>query len=363
MMGVAGGGIIAPVQAGVVSSDEVTVYVNSAAPMAGTREARIRDGLTPERAVASIAAAEKILMDRGVLKARVLLRGGTYYPCSPIHWTYSPPGGHITFGTEPGTGDVIIDGSRLESSGTEAAVAMRSAVDEASIETMAAGYGMTLDSSDSSVVVDGYTFQYFRNGGVRISGQPGDRTSNIVIRNNTFQYIGEKYNKAGSGTGYGGVHVTNSSGTRIEGNRFYYLVNDDSPGSIHGVYLANYSNSSVIRNNRFGYISGDPIRTRHNSKNNIVDSNKFWQAGAYAIFSDWRFDNEDCGSGNVFKNNQVGYWSYNGDKWNEGAQGGIDPVRVRLWGHDQATNANLGGCSTDPITFSGDNSYVSSRPW
>ena len=362
MMGVVGGGIVTPVQAGVVSSAEVTVYVSSTAPMAGTREARIRDGLTPERAVASFAAAEKILMDRGVLKARVLLRGGTYYPSSPIHWTYSPPGGHITFGTEPGTGEVIIDGSRQESSGAEALAVMKSDVGEASIETMAADYGMTLTSNNSSVVVEGYTFQYHRSGGIRIAGQPGDRTSNIVIRNNTFQYIGDKY-KAGTGTGYGGVHVTNSSGTRVEGNRFYYLVNVDSPGAIHGVYLANYSNSSVIQKNRFGYISGDPIRTRHNSKNNIVDSNMFWQTGSYAIFSDWRFDGEDCGSGNVFRNNQVGYWSYNGDKWNEGAQGGINPVRVRLWGHDQATNANLGGCSTDPITFGGSNTYVNSRPW
>ncbi|WBB71241.1 right-handed parallel beta-helix repeat-containing protein [Micromonospora sp. WMMD1128] len=334
----------------------VTVYVDPTGP-AALHGGQQRDGSAPERAVGSVAAAESVLRARGARDARVLLRGGVHHLTSPIRWSYAPRGGRVTFSTIPGTGAVVLDGSRMRS----AAVPTSATGDD--VGTAAAGYGMTLTSADSGVVVEGYTFQYFRNGGIRVAGKPGDRAGDIVIRGNTFQYLGDHYNANGTGTGYGGVHVTNSTGTRIEGNRFYYLANDDSPAAIHGVYLANYSNSSTIAGNRFGYVTGDPIRTRHNSKYNVADGNMFWRAGAYAIMSDWRFDSEDCGVGNVFKNNKVGDTSYNGDAWNEDPQGGIDPVRVRLWGHDDAKNANLGGCASDPVTFGGGNVYVSTRPW
>lgn len=343
-----------PAQA--VPERQVTVYVDPTAS-AALGGGQNRDGSTPERAVSSVAEAESVLRAGGARDARVLLRGGVHHLTSTIRWGYAPRGGTVTFSAIPGTGAVVLDGSRMRP-----VVGSTSATGD-DVGATTAGYGMTLTSADGGVVVDGYTFQYFRNGGIRIAGQPGDRAEGVVIRGNTFQYLGDRYNAAGTGTGYGGVHVTNSTGTRIEGNRFYYLANDDSPAAIHGVYLANYTNSSTVSGNRFGYVTGDPIRTRHNSKNNVADGNMFWRAGAYAIISDWRFGSEDCGVGNVFKNNKVGDHSYNGDAWNEDPQGGIDPVRVRLWGHDDATNANLGGCASDPVTFGGGNTYVSSRPW
>ena len=276
-----------PAQA--VPERQVTVYVDppASAALGGGQN---RDGSTPERAVSSVAEAESVLRAAGARDARVLLRGGVHHLTSTIRWGYAPRGGTVTFSTIPGTGAVVLDGSRMRP-----VVGSTSATGD-DVGAAAAEYGMTLTSADGGVVV-------------------------------------------------------------------YYLANDDSPAAIHGVYLANYTNSSTLSGNRFGYVTGDPIRTRHNSKNNVADGNMFWRAGAYAIISDWRFGSEDCGVGNVFKNNKVGDHSYNGDAWNEDPQGGIDPVRVRLWGHDDATNANLGGCASDPVTFGGGNTYVSSRPW
>ena len=354
---IAVGGVLASAPASAAAPEEITVHVDANAVATASAS-----GLSAQRAVRSIADAERVVRNRGAVNATVLLHGGTYYPTSPIHWTYAPAGGHITFGTEPGTGRVVIDGSRLDA-GAVAAEEARAAAAGGPAGTLAAGYGLTVDSGDNGTTISGYTFEHFLNGGIRVSGQSAARASNIIISGNTIEYIGTKYNTTGTGTGYGGVHVTYASGTKIQDNHFYYLENTDSPASVHGVYLANDTNSTTMSGNRFGYISGDPIRTRNASDNNAANSNMFWHAGSYAIFSDWRFDSEKCGTGNTFTSNKVGNTTYNGDEWNVDAQGSISPVRVRLWGHDDAKNANVGGCSTDPITFGGGNVYVSTKPW
>ncbi len=336
----------------------ITVYVNPADSV--RKDARAQDGRAPERPAASFAAVQRLLAGMGATEARVLIHGGTYHPREEVNWTYSPPGGHITFAPEPGTGPVVFDGSRLKPSRLSTAARQRLVNDPAAVAA-APGYFMTITSAGSGITISGETIQNYVNGGIRIRGAAGDRVTDVTVSGNTFQHLGNKY--VSGGTGYGGVHITNSSHTVIENNRFYNLENTTSPGNIHGVYLADYTNDSTIRGNRFGYVSGDPVRTRHNSKDNLVDGNKFWHTGTYAIFSDWRFDGEDCGRGNVFKNNQVGTVSYYGKKFSSGTQGQVSPIKVWLWGHDDPKNANLGGCTPDPITSGGGNAYVTTRPW
>ncbi|MFD8864652.1 right-handed parallel beta-helix repeat-containing protein [Streptomyces sp. NPDC059590] len=336
----AGGGAMAAAPAGAAAPEEITVYVDPDVP-AG--EARARSGRTAGDAVASFEEAERILRSKGAINARILTPGGTYYPEKEINWSYDPPGGDLTFAAVPGTGKVVFDGSR----GNRAAAA--------------SGYYMTITSANSNITVSGRTIQRYTNGGIRIRGGSGDRVNNVTIKGNTFRYLGNKHSSGG--IGYGGVHITSSSKVKITGNKFYYLENRSSPGAIHGVYLANATNSSVISGNRFGYVSGDPIRTRNNSKNNTVSGNKFWRAGTYAIFSDWRFGREACGRGNVFKNNVVGRTSYYGKKFGSAKQGKVKPIKILMWGHDAPTNANLGGCTPAPVKSGGGNRYVTSRPW
>lgn len=318
--------------------DHLTVYVDPSVAV----DARVANaGLRRENAVGSIEAAQEILRARRVRDATVLSLGGAYRPLSTIRVTWSPPGGRLTLGTVDAAA-VTVDCGTFEdtSANTE--------------------YGMTVTADN--VDVSGYVFQNCRNGGIRAAGTSADRLVGLNVTGNTFRRLGSKF-QSGPGTGYGGVHATYTTGLHVEDNLFQNLENTDSPASIHGVYLANHPTDSTIYNNRFELVSGDPVRTRNRADGTVVDSNKFWRTGAYAIFSDWRFDGEGCGTDGLFDRNQVGTTSYNGDRWNEDAQGSIDPVRVRLWGHDAATNANLYGCASDPVRFGGSNVYVTSRPW
>lgn len=158
------------------------------------------------------------------------------------------------------------------------------------------------------------------------------------------------------------VHIKNTDNVSVWSSDFYALNSSTSPGSIHGVYVANNSDGVDIFNNNFGFISGDPIRFRNGSDYGQVDSNRFWDTGYIAIASDWRFGTEVCSVGNVVENNVVGKWTFDGYEYNVDQRGnGITPS-YRKWGHDTASSANLGGCGADPIVFGGGSSWVGSDP-
>ncbi|MBE1488317.1 right-handed parallel beta-helix repeat-containing protein [Plantactinospora soyae] len=333
-------GVLPALPATAAPVEQLTVYVNPAvATGAGALERGT--GRTLDTAVASIEEAQDVLRTRNVRNATVLLSAGTYRPASTIRVTWAPPGGRLTLGTV-GAAAVTIDCGTFEDTSTNTE------------------YGMTVTADN--VTVSNYVFQNCRNGGIRAAGTSANRLAGLDVTGNTFRRLGGKF-QSGPGNGYGAVHATYTTGLNVEDNLFQNLENTESPAAMHGVYVANYANDTVIYNNRFELISGDPVRSRNRSDNTTVESNKFWRTGAYAIFSDWRFDSEGCSTNGLFDRNQVGTTSYNNDRWNEDAQGSINPVRVRLWGHDAATNANLYGCSSDPITFGGNNDYVTSKPW
>ncbi|GIG90418.1 right-handed parallel beta-helix repeat-containing protein [Plantactinospora endophytica] len=340
MVCVALAGVPSALPATAAPVDHVTVYVDPAAAT-GAGAAERRTGRTAGTAVASIEEAQDVLRTRNVKNAKVLVPGGTYQAASTIQVTWSPPGGRLTLGTI-GAAAVTVDCSTF---------------DDGNANTE---YGMTVTADN--VTVSNYVFQNCRNGGIRAAGSSGNRLIGLDVTGNTFRRLGGKF-QSGPGNGYGGVHATYTTGLNVENNLFQNLENSESPAAMHGVYVANYAQDTVIYNNRFELISGDPVRTRNRSDNTTVDLNKFWRTGSYAIFSDWRFDSEGCSTNGLFDRNQVGTTSYNSDRWNEDAQGSINPVRVRLWGHDAATNANLYGCSSDPIVFGGNNVYVTSKPW
>ncbi|GIF77924.1 right-handed parallel beta-helix repeat-containing protein [Asanoa siamensis] len=318
-------------------AESITVYVGSAAGTSGAA----RDGLRRDSAVATVEQAQEVLRAKKALNATILVDGATFRPTAPVQVTWSPPGGRLTLGTV-GALAATTDCNTFEDNNPD-------------LE-----YGMVLTADN--VTIDNYVFQYCRNGGIRAMGTSGNRISGLIVKNSTFQRLGG-YWQGGPGNGYGGIHATYADRIWVENNLFSNLRNSESPASMHGVYLANYTYNTTIYNNRFEQISGDAVRTRNRGDNTTVDLNKFWKVGAYAVFSDWRFNSEGCSTDGLFDRNQVGNTTFNNDRWNVDAQGSINPVRVRLWGHDTATNANLYGCASDPIVFGGNNAYVSSRPW
>ncbi|MEW2403637.1 right-handed parallel beta-helix repeat-containing protein [Streptomyces sp. NPDC046862] len=331
-----GGALSAPAAGATTTTGELTIYVK---PTSAQTD-RAHSGLTAGDAVASFDEAQRILRDRGVRHARILVPGGTYRPGKQIDWTYAPAGGSVTIAPAPGTGKVVFDGSRAA----------------------AAGYFMTLTARNSDTTVRGLEIQRYANG-IYVRGTANDRVTGVTITGNRFQKLGTKH--SGSGRGFAGVHIVNASRVKVTGNRFYSIENDPLPGNMHGVYLGTSAKSTTISGNRFGYVSGDPIRTRNGSDNNTASGNKFWRAGTYAVFSDWRYGTEACGKGNVFKDNQVGRTSYYGKKFGSGKQGRTDPITIKvlLWGHDATRSANLGGCGQAPVKSGGGNKFVDSRPW
>ncbi|KAJ2988161.1 hypothetical protein NUW58_g4125 [Xylaria curta] len=111
-----------------------------------------------------------------------------------------------------------------------------------------------------------------------------------------------------------------SSNNTITGNRFHGVKNsnpadsdgdgknEDLTGYIHAIYAAHNSRGNVIANNEFKQVTGDVVRTRDGSHDNLIEGNRFTTAGKYSAYSDWIADtgNECPSHGNRFKDNTVG---------------------------------------------------------
>lgn len=123
-----------------------------------------------------------------------------------------------------------------------------------------------------------------------------------------------------------------------------YFVKGPGTQILHAVYLAHYSSNNKILNNRFEYISGDPIRIRDDSNNNLIDTNIFvrnsngaavvtWFCDK-ALFSDCTKPAAECPS---FNNRVVNNtW----DRLNfDGTKSKIQPV------YDRVKSSGMSGCS------------------
>jgi hypothetical protein len=108
-----------------------------------------------------------------------------------------------------------------------------------------------------------------------------------------FERFGSKY--APGGTGYGAVDLVNSIENEIANSHFVDLENASSEAELlHAVYLAHGSRKNTITSNRFDVDSGDPIRARDNSNQNVVTKNTFHQTGVVAFYSDWFCEGSTC---------------------------------------------------------------------
>ncbi|SEL44851.1 Right handed beta helix region [Pseudoxanthomonas sp. GM95] len=139
------------------------------------------------------------------------------------------------------------------------------------------------------------------------------------VRDMLFERIGGAYS-SGPPMGYAALRLRNSSGNSITGNRFHGVknsasadsdgdgVNEDLTGYIHAIYAAHNAHDNVIADNDFSQVSGDAIRTRNGSDDNLIEGNRFIAAGKYSAYSDWIAETGDeCASqGNQFKDNTVG---------------------------------------------------------
>ncbi len=93
-----------------------------------------------------------------------------------------------------------------------------------------------------------------------------------------FHRIGSRYN---SNIGYEALGPQNSSGNLIRNNHFLNVENDDPDGSlVHGLYVARHSKRNMIVSNKFLSITGDPMRTRNDSKDSLIEETSSTTPGA-----------------------------------------------------------------------------------
>ncbi|WP_081955256.1 right-handed parallel beta-helix repeat-containing protein [Achromobacter sp. RTa] len=120
--------------------------------------------------------------------------------------------------------------------------------------------------------------------------QPGGR--DVVIRHNTFENIGSKYDpvlrkKLPRGQCTAALRLQGVGHGRVEDNSFKNIINlpknqtgSRSYGStlLHAIYISNMSRDNVILRNRFENFSGDAIRIRDASDRNKIAENVFGSA-------------------------------------------------------------------------------------
>ncbi|KAI1110533.1 pectin lyase fold/virulence factor [Nemania sp. NC0429] len=153
---------------------------------------------------------------------------------------------------------------------------------------------------------------------------PGN--SHNEVRNMLFERVGGLYAREQPSTnpnpkGYAALRLRRSSNNTITGNRFHGVKNpgsgagsgadaEDLTSYIHAIYLAHGARGNVVADNEFNQVTGDAVRTRDGSDDNLIQGNRFVVAGKYSAYSDWIDDaagDKECPSrGNVFKDNVVG---------------------------------------------------------
>ncbi|KAI0405026.1 pectin lyase fold/virulence factor [Xylaria palmicola] len=142
------------------------------------------------------------------------------------------------------------------------------------------------------------------------------------VRGMLFERVGALYTAGRpSPTGYAALRLRRSTNNTIEGNRFHGVKNSaaadtdgdgaadaDLTGYIHAIYAAHGARGNVIRDNDFSMVTGDAVRTRDGSGDNLIEGNRFAAAGKYSAYSDWIADDGDeCPShNNRFRGNTVG---------------------------------------------------------
>lgn len=172
--------------------------------------------------------------------------------------------------------------------------------------------------------IEGLTIQNYINGiwlGNTVRDKSGKyfkgiQNSHNVIKGNIFKNIGNKFSSIYQ-PAYSALGINNSTNNLIEFNIFYANENDKpnekgyrTNGLMHSVYIAHYSTDNLIKNNYITLCSGDAIRIRNASHNNIFDANYIQLSGTHGFITEWyrtpkkySTSPEERSNGNIIKNN------------------------------------------------------------
>lgn len=277
--------------AALADSGEVTVYLATSGndDSAGSSAAPVK----------TLQGVKRVLKAQASSSATIIVRPGVYYESTMVKWGDVPQQA-LTFRRDGGTARPVFDGSRLTGS---------------TQYWMNTAGGPVLDVRELQV-------RNYRTGALRLD------TDGNTVRNMVFEKLGNRH--VSGGDGYAAVHLLGSSDNVITRNVFRDLENTDCPGCIHGVYAATDSDGNQITDNRFSDVTGDVVRLRDGTDDNLIEANSFTTSGSAAanraLVSFWLFTtNESCGSGNQVKDNEFDGRFYNGASGQQIAGSGAEP--------------------------------------
>lgn len=343
--------VVALVLAGAATpaqADEVfTVYM--APPGAGGSDTN--SGLTSDSPVVTLVRVEQVLRAwQPTTDVEVRIRQGVYEAPPMQNWRFYVPGRTISFlpiDYDYGEGYGDIDGRPVFRNKRNAD------------GTYPDGYWLIARPGDALPAGgrSGLRFyylhvEYYSHGGVGINAglttdtrydPPIYLKANNGLNGNTFfgmyfNRIGNKW--TGGHYGWGAIVLTNSSNNFIANNHFVNVENTPQwRGYIHGVYVTHFSSSNDIRDNRFAYIGGNPVKTRDRSSLNTFEHNTFTRTGDTAYYRDDICDRE-CAIANNLKRECAGYRNrFVNNTLVSGYEGG----QVTVWILSPAGNTYTGG--------------------
>lgn len=242
-------------------------------------------GLSPDEAVASLERVQEVLFElQPQTDVEVRIGPGVYENVS-VSWHWYHPDRTTTFlPADDEYGGVDDIESRPVFDGNGAGVFFEFRVSEGEPTNLVFRYLEILE---------------YQNYGILLAGDRNDPDNGWNGANTIFGCVFREVGNLGISDegGYAAVDLVNSNDNLIRNNHFLDLRNSPATaGRLHGVYLAHTSRRNRVEANRFDVVSGDPIRVRDGSDDNVIVDNSFERTGSY-FYSDWFCDhanNPNC---------------------------------------------------------------------
>jgi hypothetical protein len=240
------------------------------------------DGRSLSTPILTLARAQQILAATSpAADVRIRVLPGRYH-AQRVSWTYTRPGRRIIFEAfDPLLPRPVFDGCEADGS-------------------CPGGTWLRLPFSGGRQTNLEFRHLRFENYQTAISFD-GNRNSETgfnggnVISGCYFYRIGNVFNPS-LAPSTAAVRLVNSKDNIIENNDFVDVINTTSGGLIHAIYVAHLSDRNFIVQNRFINHSGDSVRVRDYSNDNLIFDNVFIRAGADG-YSEWYCDQDvrdDC---------------------------------------------------------------------
>ncbi|MCA9540301.1 MAG: right-handed parallel beta-helix repeat-containing protein [Myxococcales bacterium] len=241
------------------------------------------EGRTPATALATMAGVHERLwaaMPDDDVQVRI---GPGRYHQQTVEWSWTHPVHAVSFFPDVPETRPVFDG--CDATGTQCPGGVWLNVEAARGEP-------------TNVNVEGLRFENYQ-GGVSLHGdrlRPDDGWNGANrVEDCEFYNIGNVFDVS-VGNAFGAINLTNSRNNLFAGNRFVRTLVYAEFGLMHAIYVAHDSTGNLIEENHFEIVSGDAVRFRDASSDNLVRRNVFIKAGT-AGYTDWYCEHDtrdDC---------------------------------------------------------------------